>query len=609
LDSHYFKYNLLLRLKIIFGFVAFCLLLLLIRLFYLQIIQYDLYHGLSNKNSIKIVPLPPNRGIIFDRNQEILAQNYLSYTLELNKHTKINIEETKNKLANIIEITNNDINNYKEQLRKYHFYDTAPIKFNLSLVQITKFISQQHQFPELSIKQGFVRHYPLGHSSAHIIGYINRINHQDIKKLKQRKVLGRYLGTNHIGKSGVELYYEDIIHGTPGYKKIEVDANQEIVRVLKIVPPISGKNISLTIDSKLQKIAEDAFKRRKGALVAINPNNGEILAYVSQPTFNPRLFTNGIKQTDWDNLNNKLNKPLLDRVLSGLYPPGSTLKPFVALAALENNIRTPPFSIQDHGSYTMPNGSKTFNDWKEGGHGTVDLIKAITVSCDTFFYGLGVELGIPKLNKTLRRFGFGKKTQIDIHNERSGLLANEYWKKKRFNQPWYQGETAITAIGQGFTLVTPIQLALATAKLAKPDITFKPHVLLSIENTIDTNQNKYGKGIANTVENSKYLDWVKEGMQNVTRDGGTAAFIGKNANYKMAAKTGTAQVFGLKKNQSYDEQSLPDHLKDHALFIAYAPIENPKLAIAVIVENGGHGGSIAGPIAKKVFDAYLEKVN
>ena len=582
--------------------------LLLIKIFYLQVIEHKHYKGLSNKNSIKIIPLPPNRGIIFDRNNKILADNKLSFTLELNRKQKINFDTLANRFKGIIEITDRDIKNYKERISKYYFFDSSPIKFNLTNTQIAKFISQKYKYPEFSIKQGFTRNYPLGKSSAHLIGYINRINIKDIENLKKNNLFDNYIGSTHIGKSGIEKFYEKTIHGITGYKKIEVDANQNLIRTIQTVPAISGEDIYLSIDSKIQKIAENAFGTHKGALVAINPNNGEILAYVSQPTFDPSLFTNGISQENWLKLNDKIKRPLLDRVISGAYPPGSTLKPFIGLAALHNNIRVPPFSIIDPGFYTMPNGSKTFKDWKKGGHGNVDLIKAIAVSCDTFFYGLGIELGVPNINNTLDIFGFGKKTLIDIGNEKKGLLADKKWKKNKLGKNWYQGETAITAIGQGYTLVTPIQLAYATAKIANEKIDNTPHLRLNLNNNINKSKDDQptSKGIINSFS-KKNIDLIKLGMQRVTETEGTAAFLGKTSRYKIAAKTGTAQVFGLKKDEVYDEKKLPDHLKDHALFIAYAPAENPRLAIAIIVENGGHGGSTAGPIAKKVFDTYLDK--
>ena len=599
MDNYRFKYIFKKRIQILFGLLVFLLFIILLKIFYLQIIQFERFSALSKNNSIKIVPTPPKRGLILDRNNVILADNKLVHSLEIQRSSSSRIKEITNQLnekLNIkIEAPDKKIN--------YLYEDTIPLSFSLTNEQIASFVAHQYLFPELSIKQRFIRDYPQGKSSAHIIGFINRINDKDIEFFKKENLTQQYIGSTHTGKSGIEKFYENFIHGSPGFKEIEVDAKQNVIRVLQEKKSIPGKNINLTIDFKLQKVAEKAFGNKKGALIAIDPNNAEILAYVSQPTFNPSLFTNGISQKAWDNLNDKKSKAMLDRVVSGLYPPGSTLKPFVALAALDNNVRKPPFSIFDTGRFKMPNSSKVFRDWKKDGHGTVDIIKAISVSCDTFFYGLGLELGIPKLNKVLDDFGFGKMTNIDIDGEKKGLVANKQWKKDKFKQSWYAGETAITAIGQGFTLVTPLQLANATAKLANPSLTLNPHILLNVDGI---KQNKEeGKNIKKY--DDKNLQLVKEGMINVTKAGGTAAFLGKNSDYQMASKTGTAQLFGLAIDEEYDEDTVPDELKDHALFISYAPANKPAIVVAVIVENGGHGGSVAGPIAKSVMDSYLKK--
>lgn len=603
MDLYKFKYTFKQRLNFIFGLIIFIFLILLVKFFYLQVAQFDLYSSLSKNNSIKVIPIPPIRGQILDRNGEILAENKLIYTLEINPEQKLDINELKNRLIGTVEITKNDIRKYKKILKESHYSSTIPIKTNLTNIQVAKFVANQYKYPNIILEHKFSRSYPKRKSGAHFIGHINRINKKDIIDLKKQNIYESYLGSDHIGKTGIEYFYEKKLHGFPGYKKIEVDANNKVIRTIETVEPTHGDDITLSIDYKLQKTAEKAFGSYKGAMVAMDPSNGEILTYVSQPTYDPNLFTNGIDENNWKRLNDSIHKPLLDRVVSGIYPPGSTLKPFVALAALKNNVRRPPFSIIDKGFFKMPNSSKIFKDWKKDGHGEVDLVKAIAVSCDTFFYGLGIELGIPKLNEVLKRFGFGEKTNIDIPNEKKGLIANAEWKKKKFNKKWYQGETAITAIGQGYTQTTPIQLALATAKLInvkeiRPHL-FKenttPHLMLS--------NSKYVE------DNNIDLDLVKKGMSLVTQEGGTASFIGRTSNYSMSAKTGTAQVFGLKKDEVYDESILPDRLKDHALFIAFAPSENPKLVVSIVVENGGHGGSTAGPIAKKVFDAYINKGN
>jgi penicillin-binding protein 2 len=603
MNQHKFKHIFSIRLNFLFGAIIFIFFILLIKIFYLQVIKFENYSALAKNNSLKVIPIAPIRGQILDRNGEILAENKLIYTLEINPKNENNLKTIKQKLSDIVKITKYDIKKYNKILSESYYSSTLPIKINLTNIQVAKFIANQYKYPEIYLKQKFARFYPKGKSGAHFIGYLNRINKKDMKELKKLNRLESYRGLDHIGKTGIEYFYEDRLHGKPGYKTIEVDVNNQVIRTVSTIDPQHGKDIILNINYKIQKVAEKAFGKYKGAMVALNPNNGEVLSYVSQPSFDSNLFINGIDETNWRKLNDSVHKPLINRVVSGIYPPGSTLKPFVALAALENNIRRPPFSIIDKGFYNMPNQSKTFKDWKKGGHGEVDLIKAIAVSCDTFFYGLGVELGIPKLNNVLKRFGFGKKTNIDMPNEKKGLIASAEWKKRNYNKKWYQGETAITAIGQGYTQTTPIQLALATAKLINPNKNLRPHLL---KESSTSNYMQYR--IDNSI-NKNDLDLVKKGMSLVTKEGGTAAFIGKTSSYNMSAKTGTAQVFGLKKGEVYDESKLPDKLKDHALFIAFAPSEDPKLVIAIVVENGGHGGSTAGPIAKKVFDAYLNEHN
>ncbi len=603
MDLYKFKYTFKQRLNFIFGLIIFIFLVLLIKFFYLQIIQFNLYSSLSTSNRIKIIPIPAIRGQILDRNGEILAANKLIYTLEIDPEMKLDLNKIKNQLSDIVEITKYDIKKYNKIFKESHYSSTLPIKTNLSTIEVAKFVANNYKYPNIILKHKFSRSYPKEKSGAHFIGYINRINKKNIKKLKKSNNYKSYMGLDHIGQTGIEFFYENKLHGFPGYKKIEVDANNKVIRTIETVEPKHGKDIILSVDYKIQKVAEKAFGSYKGAMVAMNPKNGEVIAYVSQPTFNPNLFTNGIDEINWKRLNSSIHKPLLDRVVSGLYPPGSTIKPFVAFAALENNVRNPPFSIQDKGFFIMPNSSKIFKDWKKGGHGEVDIIKAIAVSCDTFFYGLGIELGIPKLNNMLRKFGVGDKTNIDIPNEKKGLIASPKWKKNKYKKKWYQGETAITAIGQGYTQTTPIQLALATTKLINPNNIIQPYLF---QQNISP---KYMKKELENIKENKNLSLVKEGMSLVTKEGGTAAFIGRTTDYNVSAKTGTAQVFGLKEGQVYNEATLPDRLKDHALFIAFAPSENPELVIAIVIENGGHGGSTAGPIAKKVFDAYINEAN
>ena len=598
-----FKYTFQKRLGVITVIISLLVIIISLRFFYLQIFQYDFYKLKASNNSIRTIPIEPARGLIFDRNDKVIAANQLTYNLELNKKSQYDLDELARKLTPIVKITRDDINKYQKILANDPFLDTVAIKTDLTDEEVAAFTANRYLYDGIQLIIRQKRFYSYAQITSHLVGHIHRINKADIKTLQANNKYQRYFASRHMGKTGIESSYEDVIHGYPGYKQIEVNAKNEIIQTLVTVPPIDGSNINLTIDIELQKIAFNAFKNKKGALVAIDVNNGEILAYVSQPGFDPNFFIDGINKDAWSKLNNAKSKPLLDRVIRGLYPPGSTLKPFVALAALENDIRKPPFKINDPGYFTMPNGSKTFNDWKKGGHGIVDMAEAIKVSCDTFFYGLGLELGIKRINQSLEQYFFGRKTGIDMHNERSGLLADEAWKKNKFNKPWYGGETAITAIGQGFTQVTPLQLAYATALIANPKLDQKPHLLLYSEK-----KGLYKNNQSPPLVNEKNIKLIQDAMTDVTQDGGTAAFLGKDIAYKIAAKTGTAQVFSLK-GQEYDEENLPERLKDHALFIAYAPAEQPKIALAVIVENGGHGGSTAGPIAKQVFDYYIKLNN
>jgi len=589
------------RLYILAILILIMLSIIIIKFFYVQIIQHNYFEKKANNNRVKIVAIPPARGLIFDRNNRILAENKITLNLEIDQSKKNKIDKIVTQLKPFISISKKDLSQYEKIIKNNYFSTTIPLKTDLTPQEAAKFLANEYQINDVYLKSRLKRYYQHHEITSHVVGYINRINKKDLRMLTKKNRLSLYKGSDHIGKRGIEQNYEHLIHGVPGFKKIEVDAKGNIVRTIKRKKPINGQNIHLSIDIELQKKAIDAFGNKKGALVAISPLNGEILAYVSKPQFNPNLFVNGIDYKNWNLLNKNKENPLLDRVTKGLYPPGSTIKPFIAIAGLENNLRIPPFQIIDPGFFTMPNQSKTFRNWKRDGHGSVDMVKAIAVSSDTFFYGLGLELGIDKINQTLQAYGFGQKTGIDLLGEKKGLLANQEWKLKNKKEKWYAGETVITAIGQGFTQVTPLQLANATAKIALPNNKnyVSPHLLLN------SNQLKHKNDSLYTPPPLKKntMQFVKRGMEAVTEKGGTAAFL-NNINYKIAAKTGTAQVFGLAGGE-YIEDDLPDHLKDHALFIAYAPAEKPELVLAIIVENGGSGGSTAGPIAKKVFDYFL----
>ena len=600
------QYRFTARLTVAIGLVAFCFVFLLGRFLYLQVLKYDYFQTLAENNRVSLVPIVPNRGLILDRNGVTLAHNFFVYTLEITPSKTGNVEETINKISQFIEVSAEDRKRFKKLRAQGHSFESVPIRTHLTETEAAKFAVNRYQFPGVEIRSRLFRHYPLGNLGVHMIGYIGRINEADVKALEASEDISNYKGSDHIGKGGIEQYYERQLHGTTGFQQVEIDADGQAVRVLSSTPPVPGDNLVLSIDSKMQEIAETAFGNHRGALVAINPKNGEVLSYVSMPTFDPNLFVDGIDADTWKTLNESLDRPLINRPIRGIYPPGSTFKPFVAMAGLQEGKRSPPFSIGDPGFYTLAGSSHQYRDWKPGGHGQVDIQKAITVSCDTFFYGLALELGIDKLTGFVSHFGFGKKTGVDLTGEIGGLLPTPDWKWRRWKQRWFPGETVIVGIGQGYTLVTPMQLAQATAALANNGVAMRPHLVSTIQkhNGAETHMMPINK-LDEVALDPSNIELVRAGMVAVTQPGGTAASVGAGSSYAIAAKTGTAQVVGIKQGAKYNAGGMDERHRDHALFIAYAPAEDPKIALAVIVENGGHGGSAAGPIARKVMDYYL----
>jgi penicillin-binding protein 2 len=601
-ELHNFK----LRLGVLGLLVLVAFSLLVFRFYFLQINRYDYYQTLAESNRISVVPISPNRGLITDKNGVVLAHNFFVYTLEMTPSKVENLDATIEQIKQLVEVSPNDLKRFKKQKTESRTFESIPLRTHLNEVEAAKFAVNRYRFPGVELKSRLFRHYPLGKQGAHMVGYIGRINDKDLTKLAEKDVLSNYKGTDHIGKSGIEQSYESELHGTTGFQQVEIDADGKAVRVLSSVAPTSGSNLVLSADSKLQEIAETAFGERRGALVAIKPSTGEVLAFVSMPTFDSNLFVDGIDVENWKLLNESLDKPLINRPLRGVYPPGSTFKPFTALAGLEAGKRKPPFSISDAGYFTLPNSRHRYRDWKPGGHGNVDMRRAITISCDTFFYGLAIELGIERLTNFVRHFGFGLKSGIDISGEVGGLLPTPEWKQRRFKQPWYMGDTVIVGIGQGYTLTTPMQLAQATAILANKGVAMRPRLVSAIVDAKTAVSQATPAVVSDRITLDKAnLEIVNLGMIDVTLPGGTAAAVGANAGYSIAAKTGTAQVIGIKQNEKYNEKLINERHRDHALFVAFAPAQDPKIALAVIVENGGHGGSAAGPIARKVMDYYL----
>ena len=589
-------------------FVLICFSLLVARFVWLQVIKHNDYEAQAEDNRISVVPVVPNRGLILDRNGMVLARNFSAYTLEITPskiHT--DLDSLIDELSTLVDIQHRDRKRFRKLLEESKNFESVPIRTRLTDDEVARFTAQRYRFPGVEIQARLFRQYPLGQVASHVIGYIGRVSQRDAEKIESWDDAANYYGTEYIGKEGLEKSYEKQLHGTTGYEEVEVSAGGRAVRTLSRTPASPGNNLILSVDIELQKIVEEAFGDRRGALVAIEPATGDILAYVSMPTFDPNLFVDGIDAQSWDELNNSPDRPLVNRPISGSYPPGSTYKPFMALAALELGKRTPSSAISDPGYFWF--GNHKFRDDKEGGHGTVDMYKSIVHSCDTYYYILANELGVDVMHDFMKPFGFGQITGIDLENERRGLLPSTAWKRTAYKKPeqrkWYSGETISLGIGQGYNNFTPLQMAHSVAILANNGVVMKPHLVKMIENGVS-------KERAMTVPKESYriplkqenIDIIKHAMAGVNIEGtGTRAFA--NAGYTSAGKTGTAQVIAIKKNEKYDAKKIAEHHRDHSLYVAFAPVDAPKIALAIIVENGGFGAEAAAPIARKALDYYL----
>ncbi len=580
--------------------------LLLTRFIWLQVVKHDEYMTLAEQNRISLVPIQPSRGIIKDRNGVVLAHNFSAYTLEITPSRAGDVEDTINRLAAIVDIQPRDRRRFKKLLEETRDFESLPIRTRLGEEEVARFAASSYKFPGVEIKARLFRSYPQGEVASHLVGYIGRINAADLAGLDDEGSTPNYRGTDHIGKIGLEQHYERILHGTTGFEEVEIDSGGRAIRTLKRTQPVPGANLILSVDIELQKVAEAAFGTNMGALVAIDPATGGVLAFVSRPGFDPNLFVDGIDPQNWNELNTSPEKPLLNRALRGEYPPGSTFKPFMALAAQEGGFRSANAAFADPGFFTF--GGHTFRDDKPGGHGIVDMYKSIVVSCDTYFYTLANLMGIDYIAKFMATLGFGSKTGIDIDGERPGILPSQEWKKARFKKPdqqrWYAGETVSIGIGQGYNAYTPLQLAHATATLANRGVVFKPHLVQFVEDGRNGGKTPVEPKPVKTLPwKPEHVDVVLRAMAGVNKEGtGARAFAG--AGYTSAGKTGTAQVFSLK-GSKYVEGAVKKHLRDHAWFTAFAPVEAPRIALAVLVENGGFGAQTAAPIARQVLDYYL----
>lgn len=603
-------------------FTVICFGLLFTRFLWLQWYKHDQYSAKAEDNRISVAPIEPNRGIIMDRNGIVLARNYSAYTLEITPSKLTDtLDNTIEALSTLVDIQPRDRRRFKRLQEESRSFESLPIRSQLTDQEVARFSAQRFRFPGVDVRARLFRQYPLGESASHVIGYLGRISQRDQERIEAmdeandadgakydpRKDADNYKGSNYIGKIGLEQSYETELHGLTGFEEVEVSAGGRPIRTLSTSPATPGNNLILSLDIRLQQLAEELFGDRRGALVAIEPSTGDILAFVSKPTYDPNLFVEGIDTNTWNELNGSPDKPLLNRPLRGTYPPGSTYKPFMALAALTTGKRTAAWGMHDPGSFTL--GNHTFRDDKPGGHGWVDMQSSIVQSCDTYYYALARDMGVNAIHDFMKPLGFGQITGIDIEGESRGILPSTEWKRKAYRKPeqqkWYDGETISLGIGQGYNSFTILQLANAISIIVNNGAAMKPHLVKAVEDSVTRKRTL-------TVPKESYrldfkqadIDVIKRAMVAVTHSG-TAARVFAGAAYESAGKTGTAQTYTLGKNEKYNHHALDERKRDHSLYTAFAPADNPKIALALIVENAGFGAAVAAPIARKVMDYYL----
>ncbi len=589
------------------------IIILFLRLFYLQIMQHEHYSTLSTNNRVTIQAIPPTRGLIYDTHGKILAENIPSFILHIIPEKVDNLDQVIDLLSQLVNLQESDIKRFKKLVKRKYRFESVPIKFQLNEKEVAILAVNRHRLPGVEVKAQLSRHYPYAEETAHVVGYVGRINESELKKLTAEGKSTNYSGTNYIGKLGIEKSYEDVLLGKVGFQQVETDVRGRVLRVLKRTDPIPGKDLYLNLDIKLQQVAIQSFGKEQGALVVIDPNNGHVLSMVSMPSYNTNLFVNGIGFKEFEELNTSDSRPLFNRSILGSYPPGSTTKPFFALAGLELEEILKDDEIFCPGYYRLKGKLHKYRDWKKWGHGKTDMYKAIVQSCDVYFYSLAYRLGIDKMHHFMSLFGFGQPTGIDIPGEHSGLMPSRQWKKTARGQSWFPGETLITGIGQGYLLITPMQLVSGIATLANMGQRYKPQLVKSISQVEESGkrlQKQVQSDLISIIPIKKLRHWqtVINAMKAVIHSNrGTARRLNKkDMSYTIAGKTGTAQVFTVAQDEQYEEEELEKKLRDHALFVAFAPVEKPQIAMVVIVENGGHGGSVAAPIAGKVIEYYLQ---
>ncbi|WP_172561985.1 penicillin-binding protein 2 [Vibrio furnissii] len=603
----------LFRNRAVVSFIAIVLMMgiLLANLYNIQVNQYQDYKTRSNDNRIKVVPIAPNRGLIYDRNGILLAENRPVFNLEITPEKVKNMDETIARLQQILTITPDQIAAFDKERRHTRRFNSVPILTQLNEEDVAKFSVQQHKFPGVSVTANLKRYYPYGDVLTHVIGYVSRINDRDIERLVREGKEANYQATRDIGKLGIERYYEDLLHGEAGYQEVEVNSRGRVIRTLKYVPPTPGKDIVLNLDINLQLYVHSLLNGRRGSAVVLDPKDNGVLAMVSSPSYDPNAFVHGISGKDYNALLNDKDRPLVNRTTLGIYPPGSTVKPFIAVSALEEGVITPNTTRNDPGYWRIPNSkTRPFRDWLRWGHGRVDIIKALEESVDTFFYQIAYDMGIDRLSEWMMKFGFGDYTGIDISEESKANMPTRDWKMARHRTPWYQGDTVPVGIGQGYWTATPMQLAKATSVLVHHGQVIAPHLLRSTINNGEEfstqKETEYVTYPPITGVPDKYWDMAIEGMYLVNHGKrGTARRAFQGLQYKSAGKSGTAQVFGLAEGQEYNAEELAEHLRDHALFTGFAPVDDPQAIVTIVLENAGGGSSNGAPVVRQIFDRVI----
>jgi len=597
------------RTLVVFIAIIVAIGILITNLYYLQINSFENYQTRSNDNRINVQTVAPNRGLIYDRNGVILAENRPVYSLQVVIKKTKNLAQKIEKIRAMLDLTDQEVESFYKRNRYARSFKPILLRDQLSSEEVALFTVNQHHFKGFSIKANLKRYYPFGDAFTHVLGYIAKINSKDLKRIEEQEKTARYRGTNYIGKLGIEKYYEDTLHGQPGQRQVEVDSWGKVIRVLNFTPPVPGKDLVLNIDIQLQLKAQKLLGDTRGSVIVMDTRTGGVLSLVSNPSYDPNLFVQGISSKQYNALLNSKDRPLINRATQGRYPPASTIKPQMALLALDTKVITEKTTIYDPGWWIVPGSKRRFRDWKRWGHGWVDVNHAIEQSCDTFFYDASYKMGIDRINPFMKKFGFGEYSGLDISEETKAIMPSREWKRERYKAPWYDGDTISIGIGQGYWTVTPIQLTQASAILARKGEVIEPHILHSVisEEQATVLTPKVSAPIK--LQDEHYWDIALKAMHGVTsKTSGTAHRAFADTSYTVAGKSGTAQVINIKENEKYNADNIAEHHRDNAMFVAFAPYESPELVATVILENAGGGSSNAAPIVRALFDEYFDNI-